>query len=284
MAVMVLERSSWIIGAIAVRLGRFGLVLPRRAPAPPARKITLESEDGLEIAATYWPGRRPDSPALLIVHGFMASQKAVQPNAEWFAGQGYAVLTIDLRGHGRSSNAPCGFGWSESRDVRAGFAWLKQQQAGAKVGIIGISMGGAAALLGPNGPVPADAMVLQAVFSNIHHAIRNRIALLWSRRFARRFEPLLTAQVWSRTGVKPAQLDPIAIVPKLRCPLLVIGGERDGFTPPDETRALYDAASEPKGLLLMRDLGHHGVSNTPDPIYRERVLSFMRETIGPPET
>ena len=282
MAVTVLEQASWIAGSIAVRLGRIGFPPRRRAPMPPAGDLTIESADGLRVAATYWPGLRGDSPALLIVHGFTASRKVIQPNAEWFAARGYAVLTIDLRGHGGSSDAPCGFGWPESKDVHAAFGWLKRKQAGAKVAVIGISMGGAAALLGPDGPVPADAMVLQAVFSDIRHAIRSRIAVVGGRRFAEKFEPLFSAQSQPRIGVAPGELAPASVVARLGCPLLVIGGGQDFFTPPEETRALYDLAQPPKWLWMMPDLGHKAVSDTLDQNYRDRVFSFLRDTIGAP--
>jgi alpha-beta hydrolase superfamily lysophospholipase len=254
------------------------------APAPPARGVALKSADGLDIAAAYWPGCRPDCPAVLIVHGFMASRRAVQPNAEWFAAQGYAVLTIDLRGHGGSAAAPCGFGWPESHDVHAAFAWLKREQAGAKIVVIGISMGGAAALLGPGGPVPAEAIVLQAVFAGIHEAIGNRVAFAGGRRFAGWFAPKLAAQVLPRLGVPAEQLSPLTAVSKLGLPLLIIGGGADSFTPPDETRRLYEAAQQPKAVWIMPGLRHHAVSNTRDPAYRQRVFEFLRDTVGAPES
>jgi alpha-beta hydrolase superfamily lysophospholipase len=281
MAGMVLDRTAWVIGSIAVRLGRLGIRY-RRRPAAPARIVELMSGDGLRIAATYWPGRRPASPAVLIVHGFMASRVTVQPNAEWFAAQGYAVLTIDLRGHGGSGGAVCGFGWPESQDVHAAFAWLKHKQAGAKIAVIGISMGGAAALAGPAGPVPAEAIVLQAVFVGIQQAIDSRVFFVGGRRFADWFAPKLTAQVLPRLGVAPEGLSPLAVVRQLTCPVLVVGGGRDGFTPPDETHALYEAAQEPKALLIMPGLGHGGVSDTQDPVYRQRVLAFLLDAIGAP--
>lgn len=138
MADIVLLRASWIIGSVAVRLGRLSLAPVQRTPHPPATDIALVAPDGVRLAGTYWPGRHRRSPALLIVHGFMASRKSVQHNAAWFAARGYAVLTIDLRGHGQSGDAACGFGWPEAQDVHAAFSWLKRKQGGAKVAAIGI--------------------------------------------------------------------------------------------------------------------------------------------------
>jgi alpha-beta hydrolase superfamily lysophospholipase len=164
--------ASWRFGGAMVR------PTPSRVPpaAPPAIDFRLRATDGLPLAATYRPGRRPDSPAVLLLHGNGASRAAVAPNAGWLAAQGYAVLAIDFRGHGGSASVPHSFGLFESRDAEAAFAWLKRRQRGAKVAVVGISLGGAAALLGDRGPLPADALVLQAVYPDIRHAIRNRIA------------------------------------------------------------------------------------------------------------
>jgi alpha-beta hydrolase superfamily lysophospholipase len=67
----------------------------------------------------------------------------MEPTAAWLAAQGFAVLTIDFRGHGQSTPRPHSFGYGESTDAHAAFAWLKQRRSGGKVAVIGISLGGA---------------------------------------------------------------------------------------------------------------------------------------------
>ena len=56
--------------------------------------------------------------------------------------------------------APIVSGWRKSQDARAAFDWLKAKQQGAPIGVIGISLGGAAALIGDDGPLPAQGFVL----------------------------------------------------------------------------------------------------------------------------
>ena len=273
---------AWLFGSISVRASRFRL--RRRLPASvePARDFRLASLDGLMLAATYWPGARANSPGVLIVHGLAASRRVIQTNADWFAARGYAVLTIDLRGHGLSDRALHGFGWPESLDVHAAFAWLKQHQRDAGVAVIGISMGGAATLIGPRGSLPADALVLQAVYATFRQTVRNRIALVTGPALAWLTEPLLSYQSLPRLGVRPSRLSPIEAIRTVRCPVLVIGGENDGFTPPAETRALFDAARSRKQIWIAPGLGHAGISDTLDQAYRDRVLAFLRDTIGDP--
>src|SRR5215218_730181 len=181
---------SWVAGSAMVR-GESSLVPPAEGRA---RDFRIRTADGLNLAATYWPGRRPDSPAILLLHGVRSSRASTAPTAAWLAGLGYAALTLDFRGHGQSDLADRSFGLREASDARAAFDWLKRRQRGAPVAVIGNSLGGAAALLGPSGPLPADALVLQAVYPDIRRAIRNRIAARLTAAPAYVLEPLLSFQ------------------------------------------------------------------------------------------
>lgn len=268
---------SWAVGDWMVRSNR-SHVAPAEAPA---RDFRISIPDGTSLAATYWPGRRPSSPAVLLLHGNDGSRGVLKENAAWLASHGYAVLTADFRGHGQSSDATHSFGWEESRDARASFAWLKHRQHGARVAIVGISLGGAASLLGEHGPVPADAMVLQVVYPEIRRAIRNRIADRTTSGLAYLLEPLLSFQSRLRFGIWPARLSPIAAIGTLQCPVFVIGGNQDRFTPPAETRELFAAAGGPKQLWLVDGFDHAAMSVLQTEEYRQRLLAFFTRTIGP---
>jgi len=269
---------GWVMGSAMVR--------PQVShPAPavaPARDLMIDSADGVRIAATYWPGRTPRSPGILLLHGNGASRGQVAANAAWLAGQGYAVLTIDFRGHGESSQRSRSFGWFESRDAAAAFAWLKRSQQRAKIGVVGISLGGAASLLGEDGPLPADAMVLQAVYPDIRRAVYNRMAAVAGRLPAYVIEPLLSFQSLPRYGVWPARISPIEAVRRYHGALLVIGGGADIYTPPEETRALYAAAPGAKWIWFAEGLDHGRISDLHDDTFRQRLLTFFRAHLGSP--
>jgi alpha-beta hydrolase superfamily lysophospholipase len=267
---------SWGLGSLMVRPN------PSAVPdaRPPATDLVIRTRDGLGLAATYWPGRHADSPAVLLLHGNGASRAAVADNAAWLASQGYAALTIDFRGHGESPAAPHSFGLYESRDAEAALAWLKQRQHGAKVAVIGISLGGAASLLGERGPIPADALILQAVYPDIRRAIRNRIAAVTASVPARLLEPLLSYQSIPRLGVRPGRLSPLAALRRYPGPVLVIGGAADRYTPPAETRAMFEAAPGRRSLWIAPGTDHAQTSDLRTEAYRGRVLAFLRREIG----
>jgi uncharacterized protein len=271
--------GSWLVGDAVVRS-------PGKAraftPAAPARDIGLRAADGLELAATCWPGARADSPGVLLLHGIYDSRADLAETADWLAAQGFAVLALDLRGHGRSARAPHSFGWNEALDARAGFDWLKTEQNGAPVGVLGVSLGGAAALLGASGPLPADAMILQAVFPDIRRATRNRIAAFLSSPVAVLLEPLLSWQSRWRFGIRPERLAPVNALPRVETPVLIVGGGADRYTPPHETWEMHAAAGGAKDILILAGLDHDQTSHVASQAYRERILGFFLSTLGAP--
>jgi pimeloyl-ACP methyl ester carboxylesterase len=234
----------------------------------------------MTLAGTWWRGATAASPGVLLLHGVDASRATLASNAAWLAELGYAVLTIDFRGHGQSSASIRSFGLRESIDARTAFDWLKARQNGAPIAVIGISMGGAAALLGDAGPLPADAFILQAVYPDIRRAIRNRIESLAGHTAARLLEPLLSFQAKPRLGVWPSEIAPVRCIAALAAPVLVIGGLEDRSTPPADTRRLFDAAPPGGKLWLVAEGDHAAICGLRDAAYRTELTDFLAITIG----
>ena len=270
--------ASWIAGSIMSRPPS-SMVPP---PSPPGRIVHLVARDGVAITGSYWPGMRPDGPAILLLHGVNSSRASFARHALWLNGRGYGVLAIDFRGHGESGAAPRTFGLHESRDAAAGLAFLRSRAPNRPIGLLGISLGGAAALLGDDGPLPVQAMVLQAVYPDLRAAIFNRIAQRTGRVLATLGEPFLSQQSWLRYGVPPGRLSPRDAIATYRGPVLVIGSTSDLNTPPTETRALYDSAPGPKALWLLDGLDHAGVSAIWTDDYRNRIGAFFARNLGEP--
>src|SRR5438477_3356349 len=191
--------AAWTFGSIATRPH----VAPVAPPSPPGRVVHLVAADGVRLEGSYWPGHRADGPAVLLLHGINSSRASFTRHALWLNGLGYAVLAIDFRGHGGSAAVPRSFGLYEARDATAGLAFLRSGAPNRRVGLIGTSLGGAAALLGDDGAPPIQALVLQAVYPDVREAIANRIAGVVGRPIAWVGEPLLSYQSWLRYGVPP---------------------------------------------------------------------------------
>ena len=137
-------------------------------------------------------------------------------------------------------------------------------------------------MLGDSGPLPADALVLQAVYPDIRRAIRNRIAARLSPAPAALLEPLLSYQSLPRFGVHPSRLSPLRALRRYPGPVLVIGGLDDAYTPPAETRALFTQANGPRALWLIPGKDHAALGDLVDDAYRRRLNLFLERTIGRP--
>jgi uncharacterized protein len=269
---------SWGFGSMMVARG----TVPNGALPGGASLVEVTSPDGVALKGNFWPGAGNRAPGIVLLHGLGSSRHQFDGQALAFAAKGYAVLAINMRAHGDSGGDTRSFGWFEARDAHAAFAWLKTKQNGAKIGVVGMSLGGAAALLGPDGPLPADAMVLTVVYPDIRHAIRNRMAKIIGWPLGALAEPLLSYQAPLRFGVWPADLAPVTAIRAVHAPVFIIGGEKDIFTPPDETRSIFAAANNPKTLWIVPGADHNGASG--DSQYQPRVEAFMAAHLGVPGT
>src|SRR4051794_26383815 len=98
--------AAWVFGSVATQ-PHVGAVA---APKPPGRVVHLIAADGVRLEGSYWPGRRADGPAVLLLHGINSSRASFTSHALWLNRLGYAVLAIDFRGHGGSAAVPRSFG------------------------------------------------------------------------------------------------------------------------------------------------------------------------------
>ena len=268
----------WLAGSVVAR----PINRPVAPPPEPGRVVRLEAVDGVPIEGSYWAGATRDAPAILLLHGINNNRNLFRRQAAWLNGLGYAVLAIDLRGHGGSGAVERTFGWHEARDAAAAFAFLEREAPGRKIGLIGVSLGGAAALLGENGPLPADVMVLHGVYPDIRKAILNRLERSGSRMLAAASEPLLSYQTYGRYGIAPERIAPIEGVRRFRGAVLVIGGTDDDATRVEDSRALYAAAPGPKWLWLVDGADHVETSKLFSPAYRARIRCLFERTLGEP--
>ncbi|MEQ1540535.1 MAG: alpha/beta fold hydrolase [Sphingorhabdus sp.] len=280
-------RRLALLSGIAITAGLavitlFGNMATRATPsvvgplAATEQEITLRTIDGVKIAASYFPVASSEAPVILMLHGNGASRNQFKGHAAWLNNAGYAAMAIDFRGHGESQEEAKSFGLFEARDAEAAVAWIKKDSPKAKIGVIGVSLGGAASLLGKDGPLPVDALILKAVYPDIDRAIRNRVATRVGSFAAAIITPLLTYQSPFRYGAWPGNISPVNGTSKFPGPVLVIGGAKDSYTPADESKLLFDGFPGPGQLWIVDGLEHDQISDLGNDVYRQRVLWFLK--------
>ncbi|MFA9432339.1 alpha/beta hydrolase [Egicoccus sp. AB-alg2] len=219
--------------------------------ATPHVHTRLVAADGTRLAGTHLPGP-PDAPgAVLLLHGFAANRRkpAYARLADGLA-RASGVLALDLRGHGGSAGH-CTFGDREVDDVAAGVRWLRGYGY-RRVALLGVSMGGTAALHAAASGVEVDAVATVSAPGYFHDPPRTaplqRLHALWG-------SPVQRAGLRALVGVRlagPAAWSdprhPAEMVADVRVPLLVVHGEDDDYFPLDDATALVAAAGGPATL------------------------------------
>jgi fermentation-respiration switch protein FrsA (DUF1100 family) len=147
--------------------------------------------------------------------------------------------------------------------------------------VIGVSMGGAAALVGPEGPLHADAFVLESVYPTIDDAVRDRLRV-WLGPIGPSFTGLLLSTVSREIGVTPAQLRPIDAIAHVTAPVLIAAGTLDRYTTLAETRAMFANARDPKELWTVDGASHVDLYAFAPQEYERRVGAFLARVLRGP--
>ncbi len=120
------------------------------------QKVEFETDDGITIAADYFQSMgRAIAPPVILLHMYKSDRTAWSPLVEPLHNAGFAVLAIDLRGHGQSIKPE----YKELRqkvekrderlfnnmhkDVAAAVKWIRTQPNvdKTKVALVGASVG-----------------------------------------------------------------------------------------------------------------------------------------------
>jgi dipeptidyl aminopeptidase/acylaminoacyl peptidase len=241
--------------------------------------VTLTTPDGVKLAAWYVPCAGAQA-GVVVCHGYGASRRYVTGLLPFLHRAGFAVISFDFRGMGESGGRFCSFGQCEKEDVRTASRYLRAH-AGVgpgQVGALGLSMGGAAAIMAAAEDADIGAVVADCAFARLDQMVPQRFA-----RFGRAGPPLACCTQWwgeRLAGFSVSSVSPVAVAARLSPrPLLLIHGEADTHTPPAHSRELYAAARDPKELWIVPGAGHAGCYDTARDEYERRVTHFFRQAL-----
>jgi pimeloyl-ACP methyl ester carboxylesterase len=121
-----------------------------RTPADvglPYRDVTMTAADGIELAGWYVPSR--NGAGVVVLHGSGSTRSHVLDHLKVLGRHGYGVLALDARGHGDSEGVAMDLGWYGKLDVDAAVSFMARQPDvdPARIGVLGLSMGGEEALI-----------------------------------------------------------------------------------------------------------------------------------------
>ena len=239
----------------------------------PVRAVQFQSRSGATIKGWFIKGKQ-GAGAIILMHGVRANRLSMLDRARFLSRAGFSVLLFDFQSHGESSGDHITFGYLESRDAQAAVEFLRTNLPDEKIGVLGVSMGGAATLLA-SPPLDVNAMVLEMVYPSINQAVSNRLSMRLGG-WAKVFTPLLTWQFKPRLGVGAEAMQPIQRVGEITVPKLFIVGAEDQHTTLEESRQMFNVAAEPKELWIVERAAHIDLHAVRKEEYERRVSGFFK--------
>ncbi|MPQ70744.1 MULTISPECIES: alpha/beta hydrolase [Pseudomonas] len=213
------------------------------------RELRIPISDGVAgsdyLHAWWWPSSRANAPAILYLHGTRWNLTAQVGRITQLRDLGFSVLAIDYRGFGDS---PGSLPSERSVYQDADNAWKRLVQLQPDVHkryIYGHSLGGAVAvdlaerLAGDKAAPKATGLIIESTFTDLGDAARAAI-------------PTSLPVSW----ILSEKFDSIDKINQIDIPVLIVHGTDDPYVPSRFSQALYEAAAQPKQLLLIKGGNH----------------------------
>jgi pimeloyl-ACP methyl ester carboxylesterase len=235
----------------------------------------FSTADGVALSGWYVPST--NGAAVVLLHGAGSTRASVLRHATVLARHGYGVLLFDARGHGRSEGRAMDFGWYGDADTAAALSFLERQPGvdPARLGAVGLSMGGEEAI----GAAAGDARIRAVVAEGATNRVAADKAWLsnefgWRGTVQRKLEWAVYAAADLLTAADPPGSLRDAVVAAAPRPVLLIaaGGV------PDEPRAdrwIRSASPATVDLWVVRDAGHTDGLRTHPLEWEARVTAFL---------
>lgn len=266
--------------AAAVAYGGWRWVTPvrRRVDTYPEglspEEVWIVSEDGTALFGLFLRGQEK-RPGVVLCHGYFLDHRQLLDVAAQLNANGYHVLLFDFRGCGRSEGEHTTAGYLEVWDVLSAVHWLKDRIGGRPVGVLGFSMGAAAAITAATETEDIACIIADSPFAHLEGVMREQVREIVPH-------PLLEPLAWASirignriSGGNYRAVRPVDSVRKLdSTPLFVIYGERDEYISADQIDELVQAGAGPKELWIL-DCGHVMARKEQPDEYISRVLRFF---------
>ncbi|MDR0855041.1 MAG: lysophospholipase [Christensenellaceae bacterium] len=241
-------------------------------------EVRLKSAEGFDLYGRIYGSKNLTAPVIICVHGYHGEFFAdFAPISEKFLKEGYSVIAVDNRGHGKSGSRYIGMGCKDAEDVLKWVAYAETKFPDAPLFLYGISMGGATVCtVSANAPEIVKGIISDCGFQSIKEVMSSIVKRIVKLPPAIVFLPM--AEFFCRRINKFGFSEPSAIVSvkNATVPMLFIHGTADTFVTPDNGTALFDACgSAKKELFEIKDAGHAQAYYHDSETYFEKVCEFI---------
>lgn len=220
--------------------------------------VVITARDGLKLHGVYFPYEGSKRVALCF-HGYTSegfSDYACA--AEYYRKQGFALMCVDERAHGRSEGTYIGFGCLDRHDAAQWIEYLVGRLGeDCQIMLHGVSMGAATVLMtsGLDLPEQVKGIISDCAFTSAWDVFSSVLKTTYhlpafplmhlSDRMARK-----------EAGYGLKECNAVEEVKRSHVPTVFIHGDKDTFVPCGMVYALYDACAAPKELVVVEGAGH----------------------------
>lgn len=219
------------------------------------KEINVKTDDGVTLYGWYKPAVSTNKPTVMFFHGNAGNLAMSTLTAMPFIKQGYGFLAVEYRGYSGNTGKPDENGLYN--DARAFWAWLvKQDVKPGQIILIGESLGaGVATQIAFENP-KIHTLVLIAPFTS-------------AADIAKRRYPFMPVEKMLKD-----RYENIRKIGKVESPIIFVHGTKDTVVPLSYGEALYNAAPDPKSMIIIDGAGHND-------LYQhnaiEKIMSLLAE-------
>ena len=240
--------------------------------------VYIKSKDGLKLHA--YLARTDSHKYLITVHGYKGGATNNGTLYRYMAKEGYNILVLDVRGHGKSEGRWLSMGLWESDDLMRWIEYINALDKDAEIALHGVSMGAATVMMasgrnpdnvkaiiedcGYSGTYEEFACQLKAMFHLPSHPVLDLISL-WCR---------------IRLGFFFSSVRPSEEVGKTDIPMLFIHGDKDAFVPFRMLDACFERHNGEKEKWITEGVEHAMSMSKYREEYRKKSLDFIERHMG----
>ncbi|MEW6557116.1 MAG: alpha/beta hydrolase [Elusimicrobiota bacterium] len=275
--VLVVLIWGWFSSSLIMKVTRLALEISPKNFGLKFEDIEFNTTDGIKIYGWFIYAEPKSDRTIIICHGWGANKSDVLPSTMYLLKSGFNLLYFDFRNHGASGGTVSSLGKLESLDLSCAIEYLKKTKPAQsnKIGVYGISMSGAVAILTAATDSRIETVVVDSAFSSFNYIVA-RYAKLFYKIPKYPFIPITLLFTRLRLGFNPDEFSAIYFVSKISPrPVFFIHGENDDRIPVDECKKLYNLAGEPKEIWIVPNADHME-SHSKNPVeYEKKVGSFF---------
>jgi pimeloyl-ACP methyl ester carboxylesterase len=209
---------------------------------------------------------------LVMVHGWGRNVDRVLPFVRELHEADYDLLAFDARSHGSSENDGTANMLKFSEDIRAALDEAERRGARTdRLGVLGLSVGGAAALHAAAHDRRIRAVVTVGAFANPGDLMRVELR---AKRVPALLVPAVLRYAEYSIGARLDEIAPEHQIAAISAPVLLVHGEDDATVPVAHARRLAAAGGGSVRLLMLPGRGHSDCNHDP------RFWPEVKETLS----